>query len=94
LNEGQKENEYTPGLQKAVDELNKTYAGVTLLKAAKGWKVIIPDTFKVGHEAHFAQVMQRYMQYLQAKKLPEWEVSNMLAKYYTATQALQKATAK
>jgi predicted dehydrogenase len=92
LLEGQNENVYTPSLQQSVDKINETYPGITLEKAPKGWKVMIPENYKVGHEAHFAQVMQRYMQFLNAKKLPEWEVPNMLAKYYTATQALQKAS--
>ncbi len=88
----QKLNEYEPELQKAVEKLNETYPGITLEKTAKGWKVQIPQSFKIGHEAHFAQVMQRYLQYLKDKKLPDWEVPNMIAKYYIATQALQKAT--
>jgi hypothetical protein len=33
------------------------------------------------------------LQYLEAGKLPAWEVPNMLAKYYTTTQALDKAKA-
>ena len=48
----------------------------------------------MGHEAHFAQVMERYLQYLKDKKLPGWEVPGMLAKYYTATKALDIATGK
>lgn len=87
----QQEKEYAATLQKAIEKLNATYPGVTIEKAAKGWKVVIPQSYKVGHEAHFAQVMQRYLQYLKDKKLPDWEVPNMLAKYYTATQALQTA---
>lgn len=88
----QQEKEYAATVQKAIEKLNATYPGVTIEKAAKGWKVVIPQSYKVGHEAHFAQVMQRYLHYLKDKKLPDWEVPNMLAKYYTATQALQLAT--
>jgi hypothetical protein len=36
-------------------------------------------------------VAQRYMQYLKDGKLPVWEVPNMLAKYYTTTEALKLA---
>jgi hypothetical protein len=32
-----------------------------------------------------------YLQYLIDGKLPEWEVPNMIAKYYTVTQALKLA---
>jgi hypothetical protein len=41
----------------------------------------------VGHEAHFAQVTENYLKYLAAGQLPEWEVPNMVAKYYTTTEA-------
>ena len=44
-----------------------------------------------GHEAHFAQVTERFLTYITAHKLPEWEEPNMLAKYYTTTKALEMA---
>jgi hypothetical protein len=31
------------------------------------------------------------MEYLKAGKLPEWEVPNMIAKYYLTTTALKQA---
>ncbi len=84
---------YAEGLQRAISKLAKTYPGIAVEEAQGGWKVNIPQTYKVGHEAHFAQVMERYLQYLKQKKLPSWEVPGMLAKYYTATKALQVAQA-
>ena len=86
--------QYDTALQKAVEKINAAYPGVTVEKAGKTWKVIIPETFKVGHEAHFAQVMQRYLQYLKAGQLPQWVTPCMIAKYYTATKALEIATQK
>ncbi|MCL6101092.1 MAG: hypothetical protein M1292_01170, partial [Bacteroidetes bacterium] len=32
-----------------------------------------------------------YLAYLRAGKLPEWEVPNMIVKYYTTTEALKLA---
>ncbi|MHC5155741.1 MAG: putative oxidoreductase C-terminal domain-containing protein [Planctomycetota bacterium] len=55
------------------------------------WKIIIPDKYHVDHEARFAQTMKQYIQYLKAGKLPQWEVANMIAKYYTTTEALKAA---
>lgn len=81
-------------LQQAVTKLNTTYPGVTVEKSGKAWKVNIPEKFKVGHEAHFGQVMQRYLQYLKDGQLPAWETPCMMAKYYTATKALEIASAK
>ncbi len=83
---------FSTAIQNAVASLNKTHDGITVEKSLNGWKLVIPQTFKIGHEAHFAQVMQRYLQYLNNKKLPDWEVPNMLAKYYTSTKAVEMAT--
>jgi len=55
------------------------------------WKMVIPSELKVGHEAHFAQVMAKYLEYLRAGKLPDWEVPNMITKYYTTTLGLKLA---
>jgi predicted dehydrogenase len=71
---------------------NKTTTGCTLEKInATTWKVSIPDKYKVGHEAHFGQVTERFLSYLKAGKLPVWEEPNMIAKYYTTTSALKLA---
>jgi len=55
------------------------------------WKVVIPEVLKVGHESHFAQVTAKYLGYLKEGKLPEWEVPNMITKYYITTSALKLA---
>ena len=67
-------------------------AGLSIENVSKNsWKIVIPQPLKVGHEAHFAQVTAKYLEYLKAGKLPEWEVPNMIAKYYTTTSALKLA---
>ncbi len=67
-------------------------AGLTIQNVNKNtWKVIIPVELKVGHEAHFAQVTAKYLEYLKVGKLPEWEVPNMITKYFTTTSALKVA---
>jgi predicted dehydrogenase len=81
------ENNLTENL-KAVQQ---KYPGVDLKKTGTGWEVLIPEKYKEGHEAHFARVTEKFLQYLQEGKLPSWEVPNMLAKYYTTTQALEWA---
>lgn len=71
---------------------NSEHPGLTLEKVDElTWKVGIPDKYKVGHEAHFSQVTEKYLEYLRAGKLPEWEVPNMIVKYYTTTEALKMA---
>ncbi|MHC4882308.1 MAG: putative oxidoreductase C-terminal domain-containing protein [Planctomycetota bacterium] len=72
--------------------LQKKYPGITMTPLEDGkWKINIPKKYHVGHEAHFAQVTEKYLRYLKNGKLPDWEVPNMIAKYYTTTQALKAA---
>ena len=72
-------------------QLNSNYPGVELKKISSGYEVIIPDTYKVSHEDHFAQVTKKYLECLKKGQLPAWEVPNMIAKYYTTTKAREKA---
>jgi predicted dehydrogenase len=69
--------------------LQEKYPGVELVKNNKGWMVSIPDSYKEGHEAHFGRVTEKFIEYLKSGTLPAWEVPNMIAKYYTTTQALE-----
>lgn len=81
-------------IQDGIVRLQKKYPGVAVKKSGDLWEVVIPEKFKVGHEDHFAEVAKKYLQYLKSGKLPDWEVPNMLAKYYTTTQALEMAKGK
>ena len=85
--------ELESNLTKAVDEeLQTDYPGIKLVKQSdKLWMVEIPASYKVGHEAHFTQVTDKYLQYLIDGKLPDWEVPNMIVKYYTTTEGLKAA---
>ena len=72
--------------------LQEKYPGLDLEKLANGeYKVQIPDSYHVGHEAHFAQVTAQFLEYFEKGSMPEWEVPNMIVKYYTTTKALEMA---
>jgi predicted dehydrogenase len=74
------------------NEIAERFPGTSVVKMEEGkWKIVIPEQFKVGHEAHFAQVTQNYLKYLESGGLPEWEVPNMITKYYTTIAAYKKA---
>lgn len=76
-------------LEAAIDgEVGKAFAGTTVEKMEDGtYRVNIPDEFKIGHEAHFGQVTENFLKYLEQGKLPDWEVPNMISKYYTTIEA-------
>ncbi len=76
-------------LRTAVAELSEEYPGLNMRPAENGWEVLIPEEYKVGHEAHFAQVTEKYLEYLVAGELPDWEIANMLTKYYLNMQAYE-----
>ena len=67
------------------------YPGLELKKDTDKWEVVVPEKYKTGHEAHFAQVTEKYLQFLVDGKLPRWEVPNIITKYYITTQALELA---
>lgn len=78
-------------LQKAVDSLKNTYPGIALVSKANRWEVSIPMELREGHEAHFAQVTRRYIEFYKKQKIPNWEITNMLTKYHLTTTALELA---
>jgi len=80
-------------LQEALEQfvsggLQENYPGMKLEKKKKGvWQLVIPDSYRVGHEAHFGQVTENFLKYLSEGALPDWEVAQMLAKYRLTTAA-------
>ncbi len=87
---GRTDAEFEDALRSALPRLRVTWPGLGLEKIKAGtWNILIPETLRVGHEAHFAQVTQNFLRYLAQGRLPEWEVPNMIVKYYTTTRAWQ-----
>jgi len=84
---------FEASLGEAVEEkIIPAYPGVELEKLDENrWLVKIPDKYKVGHEAHFIQVTEKYLDYLHNNNLPDWEIPNMKTKYYTTMMAFEKA---
>jgi Putative oxidoreductase C terminal domain len=77
-------------LRKKVESLVQTYPGIDVSDLGKEIQITIPDKYRVGHEAHFAQVTNRFLEYLKnPKSLPAWEKPNMIAKYYVTTKGLE-----
>jgi predicted dehydrogenase len=84
--------EFRTALESAIETLARRYPGIVLQEVADfTWLLEIPDKYKVGHEAHFGQVTEKFLGYLEAGSLPEWEIPNMVVKYYTTTEGMKKA---
>jgi predicted dehydrogenase len=80
---------WKPALDKAAADIAAKYPGVVLKDLGGRYEVNIPDHYKKGHEAHFAQVAARFLGFLKEGDKPAWEVPNTLAKYRTIMQAYQ-----
>ncbi len=80
-------------LKEAVNgRLAAKYPGIKLVEQSTDkWSLEIPEKYKLGHEAHFRQVTEAFIEYLKKGNLPEWEVPNMITKYYITTKALELA---
>lgn len=83
-------SEIRGALEKKVASLQARYPGIGVDSAGNELRVTIPDKYRVGHEAHFAEVTARFLDYLnEPRRLPSWEKANMLAKYYLTTKAVE-----
>ncbi len=74
-------------LEAKAAELIRQYPGIAIEDRGGEFRVTIPDQYRVGHEAHFAQVTNRFFDYLRhPETFPPWENPNMLAKYSVSTK--------
>jgi predicted dehydrogenase len=91
--EGQDLAEFEANVTKHVNELANTFKDLDVVKVTDkdSWRIVIPQAYRTGHEDHFREVTETYIKYLEEGKLPDWEVPNMLAKYYVTTQGLELA---
>jgi predicted dehydrogenase len=77
-------------VQAKIASIQKDFPGVTVEDRGAEIHVAVPDALRVGHEAHFAQVTNRFLTYLKDRKaLPAWERPNMVAKYYVTTKGAE-----
>jgi predicted dehydrogenase len=76
--------------QAKIASLQSKWAGVAVEDRGTELRLTIPDKYRVGHEAHFAQVTADFLKYLQDRKsLPTWERPNMVAKYFVTTKGTE-----
>jgi hypothetical protein len=74
-------------LRAAIEGLEDDWPGLSVRALDSGLEVVIPESLREGHEAHFARVMRRFLADLEAGGLPAWERANLLTKYWVTTSA-------
>jgi predicted dehydrogenase len=89
------QEEVFAALRKKIDALHATWPGVGVEIRGGEAHVLIPEKYRVGHEAHFAQVTRAFLKYLEnPQALPAWEKTNMLAKYFITTKGVELSRKK
>ncbi len=79
-------NKIGAALAKKAPALQKAWPGVAVADQGQRFHVAIPDKYRNGHEAHFAEVTRQFLNYVTKKEtMPAWEKPNMLAKYGVTT---------
>jgi len=77
-------------VQAKIEALKPGYPGIGVEDRGAEFRITIPDSLRLGHEAHFAQVTESFLTYLRDRRtLPAWERPNMLAKYYVTTKGTE-----
>jgi predicted dehydrogenase len=84
--------EIASAVRHRVELLQERYPGIGIENLPGELRIMIPDRYRVGHEAHFGAVTRQFLEYLREPgSLPAWEKPNMLAKYFVTTRGVQLA---
>ena len=87
------------GVRAAVEQkvaaLQSRWRGLAVEQGKGELRLVIPSRFRVGHEAHFGQVMNHFAEYVASPhSMPAWETPYMLAKYYVSTKGVEMGLKK
>jgi predicted dehydrogenase len=86
------EQTFDSNIMKTITDLQKSYPWLSAKKVSEGkYQIIAPVEFRKGHEDYFGMVAGKYFGYLVNRDMPEWEITNTIAKYYITTTALEMA---
>ncbi len=78
--------EVLAAVQAKIKAVQGEFPGVMVEDLGQELRVAVPAALRVGHEAHFAQVATKFLEYVRNRAaLPAWERPNMIAKYFVTT---------
>ncbi len=79
-------------LQRRLQVLQETYPGLALQEQPARFRLVIPERYRIGHEAHFSLLVRQFLQYVrEPRSVPAWEKANLMAKYYVTTRGVELA---
>lgn len=89
-NEDVNTDDFKKNISQMISNLQKEYPYVSVEAVTENrYQLIIPVEKRKGHEDYFGMVANKYFDFLIKDDIPDWEISNMLAKYYITTKAYQ-----
>ena len=82
--------EFRTRLNKTMSRLQSEYPGISFTEESNMVQIVIPSELENANDPTF----KVFINYLENKDMPKWEVPNTLAKYYITTTALEMAKGK
>ena len=84
--------EVSTALQRKLEVMQQSRPGLSVRKEGERLRLVIPAEHRVSHEAHFALLTKRFLDFVRnPKSMPAWEKPNMFAKYFVTTQGVKLA---
>jgi predicted dehydrogenase len=79
-------------LRDKCDLLQREFVGMSVTDLGAEAQVMIPDSWRAGHEDHFAAVMEEFVRCFHTPRAVQpWDRPNALARYYITTKAVEMA---
>lgn len=79
-------------LRRRTAALQSRWPGLDVEQQQNRIRIAIPGALRVGHEAHFALLVGRFLQFVKnSRAIPSWEAACMLSKYYVTTTGVEQA---
>lgn len=75
-------------LQHRIAALQPTWPGIAVDQRPGEWRVVVPDTLRLGHDGNFIAFARAFLGHVEHRRpLPSWERANLLTKSFVCTAA-------
>lgn len=76
-----------PALERAVEAWHAELPGLSVVPAAQGFEIRIPDSLRTGHESHFPLVLDEFLAHVERGSRPAALAADTFAKYALLARA-------
>ena len=78
-------------LSALVAQWQAVHPGVQAVRRQDGWEIVVPAALLIGHEDHFAMVLEEFLGHLERGAWPKHLASNIITKYTLLAEATKLA---